>query len=229
MSFGYLYDPYDPGWGGKAQPGAIALRDVTMLRVPPVGNLGILRDKARCNKASAHCHGRAWDAAIGPAAVEIPVGNMLANFWVMPEVAQMLGIQRVIWGFGSGKAAKEWDSRPGQRYWSSYAGPPHDEHVHVELAWEAARRLTAQQVHAAYDMYWPGGDDMFEQTDRIRLERVEAALRDLITALGDKNPATAKAAWDRLGDARGDSLMNVAEDARNNAKKAAENTEPEGP
>lgn len=160
MSYGYQYDPYDPGWGGKAQPGAIALRDVTMRRVPPVGSLGILRDKSRCNKRSAHCHGRAWDAAIGPTAAEIPTGTALAEFYVLPEVAQELGIQRVIWGFGSGVAAKEWDSRPGQRFWSDYSGPLHDEHVHVELCWAAARTLTEAKVEAVFDAHWGQEDDM---------------------------------------------------------------------
>lgn len=203
MSYGYCFDPYDSGWGGKAQQGAIALRNVTMLRVPPVGDLGILRDRSRCNKPSAHCHGRAWDAAIGPDPAEIPVGNMLAEFWVMPEVAQMLGIQRVIWGFGSGKAAKEWDSRPGQRYWSAYSGPLHDEHVHAELCWEAARRLTVQQVNDAYDMYWPGGQDMTPE-QAAQLQRIEDNQKLILTYLGSKDPDAVGAA---VG--RGDILSDV--------------------
>lgn len=67
---------------------------------------------------------------------------------------------------------------------------------------------------------------MFEPSDKQRLERIEKTLNALVVALGDKTPSTAKAAWDEIGDARGDSLMNVAEAARNAAVKAAENTEP---
>lgn len=70
---------------------------------------------------------------------------------------------------------------------------------------------------------------MFEKSDRERLERLERTVNALVVALGDKTSSTAKAAWDFLGDARGDSLMNVAEDARNYAKQARDNTSaPEG-
>lgn len=204
MSYGYRYDPYDAGWGGKAQPGLVALRNVTMQRVHPVGDLGILRDKSRCSKRSAHCHGRAWDAAIGPAVEEIPIGTALANFLVMPEVAQMLGVQRVIWGFGS-LAAKEWDSRPGQRYWSAYSGPAHDEHVHVELCWDAARTLSVHTVNEAYDRYWtgPGGEDMTPD-QAAQLQRIEDNQNLILTYLGSKDP-------DAVGKAvgRGDILSDV--------------------
>lgn len=176
MSFGYCYDPYDPGWGGKPQAGALALRQVTMQRVPVVGDLGILRDQARCSKRSAHCHGRAWDAKI--AAVDIAVGDELAAFFVLPDVATALGIQRVIWGFGPTRPPKEWDSRPGQRFWSAYSGPHHDDHVHVELCWQAAKILTVQQVEAAFDSYWGAEEDFLanltEEEQREILEGVRA-------------------------------------------------------
>lgn len=224
MAFGYQFDPYDAGWGGKAQPGAIALRDVTMQRVPPVGDLGILRDKSRCNKRSAHCHGRAWDAAIGPDPTEVPIGTALAEFYVLPDVAQTIGIQRVIWGFGSGVAAKEWDSRPGQRYWSPYSGPLHDEHVHVELCWAAARSLTAQTVRATFDRYWGQGDDMTPEQD-ARLKRLEDGMKLLAVALLSKDDAAAAAAGAHFGVGRGESLMDVTATTRAYAKKAMENTD----
>lgn len=224
MSFGYCYDPYDSGWGGKAQPGLVALRNVTIQRVPPVGDLGILRDKSRCNKASAHCHGRAWDAAIGPDPTEVPIGTKLAEFFVRPEVAQMLGVQRVIWGFGTGRA-KEWDSRPGQRLWSAYSGPAHDEHVHVELCWEAARRLTAQQVRDAYDRYWPDQEDEMKPEDWQRLEAfVHKEVGMLAAALLEKDNEKAQAGGSHFDTPRGESVMDVAVSARNHARKAAENT-----
>lgn len=225
MSYGFCYDPYDPGWGGKVQPGTAALRLVTMQRVPQVFDLGILRDKSRCSKRSAHCHGRAWDAGIRPTDVEI--GDELAAFFVLPEVAKALGVQRVIWGFGPSRPPKEWDSRDGQRYWSAYSGPHHDDHVHVEQCWEAAKRVTVQQVSDVFDAYWMGGGDDMTPEDWTKLrDIVHEEVRYLAEALLAKPDTKAQQGGAHFGVQRDESMMNVDTKTRSYAKAAKLNTDP---
>lgn len=153
MTFGYCYDAPER-CSGMAQPGTRVLRDTIDELLPWVGDYGIYNCRpTRTGKTlSLHGEGRAWDAAIPVEAQED--GTRLAAFFV--AAATDLGIQRVIWGFGFGKAPKEWDSRPGERYWEGYSGPAHDDHIHVELCWAAARNLTDDQVRTAFARYWEG-------------------------------------------------------------------------
>lgn len=202
MSFNYCYDPTEPGWGGKVQTGTDALRDVMLAKVPELTDLGIIRDKSRCNqKSSTHCYGRAWDPGTPNKAINIKLGQ----FFV--DAALDLGIQRVI-GYGKRSDGtvgyREWDSRPGQRFWSRYTGPEHLSHVHVEHCWEAARRLTAQQVHDAYDRYWPDQEDDVTPEQAAQIQRIEDNQKLILTYLGGKDP-------DAVGKAvgRGDIISDV--------------------
>ena len=155
MSYGYQYNGYDRGWGGKAQPGAVALMQELQPRFEDCFNLGILRDRSRCRTSrSAHCFGRGLDFGFRGQRSH-PEGTRLALFLVAEAPA--LGIQRVIWQFNVGhqfEGPREWDSRPGQRFWSHYSGSDHSDHVHAELCWEAARTLTRSMVREAYERHF---------------------------------------------------------------------------
>lgn len=168
MSFGYQYDPAK-GCSGKAQPGTRVLRDTMDLLVPDLGDYGIYNCRStRTGKSySLHAEGRAWDCAIPSGKWDL--GDLTAQFFV--DAAQDLGVQRVIWGRGPGKPPKEWDSREGQRFWSAYSGPPHDDHNHVELCWAAARSLTPTIVRAAFAKYWKG--DELSAEDKALLEKLK--------------------------------------------------------
>lgn len=188
MSYGYCYNGYDPGWGGKVQPGARILQDFILEMFPHAISLGILRDQDRCGKRSAHCYGRAGDVGFyedGKQVDNHPEGELLADWLTDPEVAQMLGIQRVIWGGEPGEHDWEWDSRQGQRYESQYHGPSHDDHVHWELCWAAANTLTREEVEAAYDAYFGEEDDM------PSLEEIERVMRGV---LADDGPEIIRSA-----------------------------------
>lgn len=155
--YGWCYDPYDRGWGGRVQPGAKILQDFILEKFPTAMSFGILRDRNRCGKSSAHCYGRAGDVGNyenGRQVNNHPDGQLLAEWLTDPDVAQAIGIQRVIWGGKPREHDWEWDSRAGQRYRSQYHGPSHDDHVHWELCWAAAKNLTREQVEAAYDRYF---------------------------------------------------------------------------
>lgn len=155
-NYGYQYDPAGTKCSGKCQPGTTILSQTMQRLVPELGSLGCYncRPTRGGGSLSLHGEGRAWDCAASGALL-IKAGQ----FFV--DAAEMLGVQRVICGFGSGKAPKEWDSRPGQRFWSDYGGPAHDDHDHVELCWDAALHLTVQQVEDAFERYWPGAEEDF--------------------------------------------------------------------
>jgi hypothetical protein len=134
------------------------------LLLPKLGDYGIYncRNSRTGSTLSLHGEGRAWDCAIPWG--ETALGDSVAKFYVLS--AEMLGIQRVIWGFGAGKAPREWDSRAGERYWEAYSGPAHDDHIHVELCWKAALNLTAATVRTAFRTFWEGEkeeDEVFIQ------------------------------------------------------------------
>lgn len=158
--YGFCYDPYNPGWGGREQPGARVLMDFILEKFRTAISFGILRDRDRCGKSSTHCYGRGGDVGNRENGKQVnnhPDGSLLAE-WLIAE-AGALGIQRVIWGGEPGEHDWEWDSRPGQRHKSLYHGPSHDDHVHWELCWSAARELTREQVQEAYDRYFGDKED----------------------------------------------------------------------
>lgn len=132
MNYGRCYDPYDPGYGGKAQPGMVAL-SVVCMDLFGVGTLGIVRDRSRCRKASTHCYGRGWDAKTSAySKVGLERGDKLCAALIAH--AEELGVQRLIWN------RREWNIR--LRKWVAYHGASnHTDHVHVELCWKAARDI----------------------------------------------------------------------------------------
>lgn len=193
MAYGFQYNPAGSKCSGKAQPGVRILRDTMDDLVPELGDLGIYncRPTRGGGSLSLHGEGRAWDCAASGALL-IKAGQ----FFV--DAAEMLGVQRVICGFGPGKAPKEWDSRPGQRFWSDYGGPAHDDHDHVELCWDAALHLTVQQVKDAFGRYWVGAEEDFlakltEDEQQELLEKV----RRIDTAIIEKDDAKVKAVTGR--------------------------------
>jgi len=146
VAFGFCYDPARR-CTGSAQPGTRVLRDTMDAEIPDLGDDGIYncRNTRGGSSLSLHAEGRAWDAHTSYKALNLQV----AQFCV--DAAPMLGVQRVIsWD-------REWDSRPGQRWWSPYHGvDPHHGHDHIELCWAAARDLKPATVRAALDRYWDG-------------------------------------------------------------------------
>ena len=217
MAYGFCYADSGPRCSGGPRPGTVVLRDVVMSKIQGVGSLGIYncRPKRTSSNLSLHAVGRAWDAAI--AVSNKALGVRLAQFFV--DAAEDLGIQRVIYW------EREWDSRPGQRWWSPYSGPNHHDHAHVELCPHAAQNLTAGEVDVAIRRYWLKEEDDLTPEQDARLTRLEENFNLLVTALITEDPKAAKAATLALGDARGDSLFNLSEAARNYAKAAKENTD----
>lgn len=144
--------------------------------VRDLGDLGIYncRPTRTGSTLSLHGEGRAWDCAIPSGLVAL--GDKTAQFFV--DAAQELGVQRVIWGFGPNKSPKEWDSREGQRYWSNYSGPAHDDHIHVEVCWKSALELTEKQVRDAFMKHWSGAEeDELTEDEKKKLEFVYQAVK----------------------------------------------------
>jgi hypothetical protein len=196
------FDAPDGSYTSRIPRGTSALRFFLADRYD-IRRTEVIRDPGRCaGQRSEHCECGAIDFFT----TDRVVGR--AIFVWCRDHADAFGIQSVIFdrrvvGFGN----------PRERV---YTGPsPHTDHVHVGLDRWARANLTTAMLE---------GDDMTQEEHDL-LVRTATRLDDLIVALGDKDPATAKAAWDRLGDARGDSLMNVAEAGRNYAKAAKENTD----
>lgn len=202
------YDSPNGSYTSTIPPGTRAFRAV-IAEVFGFTRTEVVRDKSRCDATpSEHCECGAVDAFT----TDFDKGRPFFD-WCVTN-ADALGVQSVIFqhrqiGFGN----------PTERHRDK---ADHMDHVHVGLSRWARANLTEPFVRSLL----PEEDDMFSDEDRDRLLRLESRLDALIVALGDKDPATAKAAWMSLGDARGDSLVNLAEAARNYAKRAKENTDP---
>lgn len=174
MSYGWCYDSTGNTCSGKAQPGAVALRDTIMASrdFGAVRTMGIYncRPSSGGGGLSTHGEGRGWDAGfLVSRPVEKAHGDAFAA-WLVGH-AQDLGIQRVIWN------GREWDAR--EKVWEAYTGPsPHTDHVHVELCWAAARTLTAATIQS----FLPGGADLTPDESRWLKE-----VRDLLVG---NDPAT---------------------------------------
>lgn len=178
--YGYCYDGTVAHCYGRARSGVLIFQGTILEFIPGISSYGIYncRPKRTSSSLSLHADGRADDLHPDSTAL----GTMLAFFCV--AAAQMIGCQRVIWGFGTGHAAKEWDSREGERYWEDYSGPAHDDHCHIEFCLEAANNLTRDQVVAALRQYWKGPlkkplDEEDELTDdeKRKLEFVYQAVK----------------------------------------------------
>lgn len=160
---------------GRAQPGVVALQAAIKELYPKTGSYGIYncRPSRTGGSYSLHAEGRAWDCAIPLG--ETPLGNHLALLLV--KHATKLGVQRVIWGFGYGTAAKEWDSRVGERYWEPYSGPAHDDHLHIELCWAAsAGEAVLTKSYVIKVLSGQGEEDELTPEEKKRLEAVEKAV-----------------------------------------------------
>lgn len=186
----WCYNAAGTKCSGKAQLGTRNLRAAIDSAIEWVGDYGIYncRPTRTGSSLSLHGEGRAWDAAVSVAARQ--QGLKLAQFFV--DAAQMLGVQRVIYW------EREWDSRDGQRYWSSYSGPNHHDHVHVELCWEAAQRLTTQVVNDALAKYWtPTEEDFLAKLTEAEQQELLEKVRRIDTALIEKDDAVVKAVTGR--------------------------------
>lgn len=137
----FCYDSTGGTCSGKAQPGAIALRNVVRRLYPGIGDLGIYncRPTRGGGSLSTHGEGRGWDAKCD-ANTQKALGDRLATDLIEHCAMEELGIQRVIWN------RRQWDSRT--RTWRAYSGvSPHRDHLHIELCWESAKKLTEARVN----------------------------------------------------------------------------------
>lgn len=125
------------------QPGAKALMAAFLGLYANKGgtNLGIFNCRAvrgSTTTTSLHGEGRACDFGINPHGAAW--GTALAE--VLRAFSAELGIQCVIWD------RHIWSGAKPTAGWRAYSGTnPHRDHIHVELTWDAARSLTAEQAH----------------------------------------------------------------------------------
>lgn len=158
----------------------------------------VIRDRSRCQQQSSeHCVCRAVDLFTTD-----PVkGRAVFDFLVANAAA--LGIQSVIfrdreWGFGN------WTERQRDKR-------DHFDHVHTGLTIEASKTLTKEKVLALLQ-----GQEEYVPTKK-EWDALVKDVSDIKTGLFSKSAAKAKEAT-----GRGDSVVNIAVDARNHAKVAAE-------
>lgn len=155
MSF--CYDSTGGKCSGKAQPGAIALRNAVRRLYPGIGDLGIYncRPTRGGGSLSTHGEGRGWDAKCD-ANTQKELGDRLAEDLIEHCAMEELGIQRVIWN------RRQWDSRT--RAWRAYSGvSPHTDHLHIELCWESAKKLTEERVTEVLGQEEPMTDEEFDK------------------------------------------------------------------
>jgi hypothetical protein len=153
-----VHTGYEPAAGctGRSQQGAKELMAWFLGAYGALGgkNLGIYncRNIAGSQTLSLHGEGRACDLGV-------PTGQGWAKTLADALVAHSgeLGIQLVI------HDRKVWSARHPFDGWRHYAGRnPHQDHLHVELSWKAARELTATAVQATLALTeqdfpaWPG-------------------------------------------------------------------------
>lgn len=135
MDYGACYNAVGSRCSGRAQPGAIALRDGVRNVYPAIGDLGIYncRQSSGGGGLSTHGEGRGWDAACNAnSQAGLVLGNQVAGELV--RLHQQLGVQRIIWN------RRITDVPNGMGKWRAYHGTsPHTDHLHIELCWKAAR------------------------------------------------------------------------------------------
>lgn len=147
---------------GRAQPGTKNLLVAVNDLFDWTTSLGIYncRPSSGGGGLSTHAEGRGVD--IGIPGVSNPLGYVVLN--KLRDKAWDLGIQRIIWDRKAYSAA-----HPNG---SVYTGPsPHNEHLHVEQTWEAAK-INPLTLEAAYNLL---GDD-----DVALTPEQEATLNELV-------------------------------------------------
>jgi hypothetical protein len=100
---------------------------------------------------SVHSEGRAVDIFIPMrnGTANNAKGDIIAN-WLIDN-AKEIGVQYLIWDRSSWKAS----GSPAQK---CYTGThPHNDHIHVELTWKAARKQTPFFTQGIQDPVWVGG------------------------------------------------------------------------
>ncbi|MBA0126274.1 peptidoglycan-binding protein [Haloechinothrix sp. YIM 98757] len=104
-------------------------------------NTGIYncRTVAGSSTTSLHGEGRAADLGVRPHGAQW--GTTLAD--ALRRNSRDLGVQCIIWN------RRIWSGSYCQDGWRTYNGShPHHDHLHVELTWDAANSLTADQIEA---------------------------------------------------------------------------------
>ncbi len=139
-----LYTGYDGAKSctGRAADGAKALMSWFLGAYSGRGarNLGIYNCRQIPGSTSLSLHGEGRAADLG-----VPVGAGWAQTLADALVANSgeLGVQLVIY------RRKVWSGRYPNSGWRAYTGSnPHNDHLHVELSWQAARTLTTQAIQA---------------------------------------------------------------------------------
>jgi cysteine-rich repeat protein len=138
------YVPYQGASGctGSASAGAVQLGNYLRTTFPGNGGYGVYscRSIAGSSSYSLHSEGRAIDFMIpldGSQAygADNDLGDRVGN-WLI-ENAEVIGIQRVIWD------RTIWDGNdPVPKDHCVDISNPHWDHLHIELTWDAANRLT---------------------------------------------------------------------------------------
>lgn len=143
--YGYQYNDAGSTASGRTQPGTAVVMAHLLAKFPGTANWGTYVDRnvSGTGKKSVHAEGRAGDVGVPPRG---ELGDRVADYLV--RNAPLLGIQMVIWN------RRDW--RADTRTWTAYTHPGgssptlnHEDHVHFELCWEAARGLTAAAITGA--------------------------------------------------------------------------------